>query len=172
MSQSASVQPAQSRLPWLIIICGCLIALLTFGPRSAMGFFQLPMLAEKGWDRTTFGLAMAIQNLAWGFGTPIFGALADRYGTWRVLALSGVMYAGGLVLMANADTATMLHVGGGLLVGLGVASGSFGIVLAAFARNVAPERRSFVFGLGTAAGSAGMFLFAPLSQGLISAYGW
>ena len=172
MAASSSAHPSASRLPWLIIACGCAIALLTFGPRSAMGFFQLPLLAEKGWDRTTFGLAMAIQNLAWGFGTPVFGALADKYGTWRVLALSGLMYAGGLLLMANADTATMLHVGGGLLVGLGVASGSFGIVLAAFARNVAPERRSFVFGLGTAAGSAGMFLFAPLSQGLISAYGW
>lgn len=172
MSAPSPARPAAQALPWLIIACGCAVALLTFGPRSAMGFFQLPMLAEKGWDRTTFGLAMAIQNLAWGFGTPIFGALADKYGTWRVLALSGVMYAGGLVMMANADSTTMLHVGGGLLVGLGVASGSFGIVLAAFARNVAPERRSFVFGLGTAAGSAGMFLFAPLSQGLISAYGW
>jgi MFS family permease len=137
-----------------------------------MGFFQLPMLAEKGWDRTTFGLAMAIQNLAWGVGTPIFGALADKYGTWRVLALSGAMYTAGLVLMAMADTPGMLHIGGGLLVGLGVAAGSFGIVLAAFARNVPADRRSFVFGLGTAAGSAGMFLFAPLSQGLISTYGW
>ncbi len=172
MSNAISSQPSARSIPWLIIICGCLIALLTFGPRSAMGFFQLPMLAEKGWDRTTFGLAMAIQNLAWGIGTPIFGALADKFGTWRVLALSGVMYASGLLLMANADSATMLHVGGGLLVGLGVASGSFGIVLAAFARNVPAERRSFVFGLGTAAGSAGMFLFAPLSQGLISSYGW
>jgi MFS family permease len=172
MTVSSTARPAASRLPWLLITCGCVIALLTFGPRSAMGFFQLPMLAEKGWDRTTFGLAMAIQNLAWGFGTPVFGALADKYGTWRVLALSGLMYAAGLVVMANADSATMLHVGGGVLVGLGVASGSFGIVLAAFARNVAPESRSFAFGLGTAAGSAGMFLFAPLSQGLISTYGW
>lgn len=163
---------AKSPLPWLIIICGCLIALMTFGPRSAMGFFQLPMLAEKGWDRTTFGLAMAIQNLAWGVGTPIFGAMADKFGTWRVLALSGAMYASGLYLMSVAETPTMLHIGGGVLVGLGVASGSFGIVLAAFARNVQAEQRSFVFGLGTAAGSAGMFLFAPLGQGLISAYGW
>lgn len=167
-----TLSPAKSPLPWLIIICGCLIALMTFGPRSAMGFFQLPMLAEKGWDRTTFGLAMAIQNLAWGIGTPIFGAMADKFGTWRVLALSGVMYASGLYLMSVAETPTMLHIGGGVLVGLGVASGSFGIVLAAFARNVQAEQRSFVFGLGTAAGSAGMFLFAPLGQGLISTYGW
>jgi MFS family permease len=159
-------------LPWLIILCGCLIAAMTFGPRSAMGFFQLPMLAEKGWDRTTFGLAMAIQNLAWGLGTPFFGALADRFGTWRVLALSGILYANGLFVMANAESATGLHIGGGVLVGLGIASGSFGIVLAAFARNVAPEKRSLAFGIGTAAGSAGMFVFAPLSQGLIDAYGW
>lgn len=169
--QSAATRPALS-MPWLIIICGCLIAALTFGPRSAMGFFQLPMLAEKGWDRTTFGLAMAFQNLAWGLGTPIFGAIADKFGTWRVLALSGILYSSGLILMAIADSPAMLHVGGGLLVGLGIASGSFGIVLAAFARNVAPEKRSLAFGIGTAAGSAGMFLFAPLSQGLIDAYGW
>jgi MFS family permease len=159
-------------LPWLIIICGCLIAAMTFGPRSAMGFFQLPMLAEKGWDRTTFGLAMAIQNLAWGLGTPVFGALADRFGTWRVLALSGVFYSSGLALMAMSDSASMLYLSGGVLVGLGIASGSFGIVLASFARNVAPEQRSLAFGIGTAAGSAGMFIFAPLSQGLIEAYGW
>ncbi|MDN2583232.1 MFS transporter [Aquibium sp. ELW1220] len=172
MQQAAKTARDVPSLPWLIILCGGLIAAMTFGPRSAMGFFQLPMLAEKGWDRTTFGLAMAFQNLAWGLGTPIFGALADRFGTWRVLALSGVMYAAGLIVMANAETATGLYIGGGVLVGLGIASGSFGIVLAAFARNVAPERRSLAFGIGTAAGSAGMFIFAPLSQGLIDAYGW
>ncbi|MCB1940047.1 MAG: MFS transporter, partial [Rhodocyclaceae bacterium] len=137
-----------------------------------MGFFQLPMLAEKGWDRTTFGLAMAIQNLAWGIGTPIFGALADKFGTWRVLALASVLYCAGLVIMANASAPIWLHIGGGVLVGLGIAAGSFGIVLAAFARNVPADKRSLVFGIGTAAGSAGMFVFAPLSQGLIDALGW
>lgn len=166
-----SARPAPS-LPWLMIICGCLIAALTFGPRSAMGFFQLPMLTEKGWDRTTFGLAMALQNFFWGAGLPFFGAIADKYGTWRVLTLSAILYALGLILMATATSATMLHIGGGVLVGLGVAAGGFGIVLAAFARNVPAERRSFVFGIGTAAGSAGMFLFAPISQGMIDAYGW
>lgn len=171
MTPQASARPAPS-LPWLMIICGCLIAALTFGPRSAMGFFQLPMLTEKGWDRTTFGLAMAIQNFFWGAGLPFFGAIADKYGTWRVLTLSGVLYALGLLLMATATSPTMLHIGGGVLVGLGVAAGGFGIVLAAFARSVPAERRSFVFGIGTAAGSAGMFLFAPISQGMIDAYGW
>nr|WP_276562433.1 MFS transporter [Hoeflea prorocentri] len=149
-----------------------MIAALTFGPRSAMGFFQLPMLAETGWDRTTFGLAMALQNLCWGLGQPIFGAIADRFGTWRVLAIGALLYAAGLYLMAIADAPLLLHIGGGVLIGLGVAAGSFGIVLAALARNVAPEDRSFAFGLGTAAGSAGMFVFAPITQGLIDTVGW
>lgn len=125
-----------------------------------------------GWDRTTFGLAMAIQNLLWGIGQPIFGAVADRFGTWRVLALSAILYASGLLMMATASNVAMLHIGGGVLVGLGVAGGSFSIILAAFARNVPAEKRSFIFGLATAAGSAGMFIFAPISQGLITAFGW
>ncbi|MCJ7994904.1 MFS transporter [Rhizobium cremeum] len=167
-----SATTTRPALPWLIIVAGSLIAMLTFGPRSAMGFFQLPMLNDTGWDRSTFGLAMAIQNLCWGLGQPLFGALADKYGTGRMLTLSGALYALGLFTMAHADAPVWLHIGGGVLVGLGVAAGSFGIVLSAFARNVAPEQRSLAFGIGTAAGSAGMFLFAPLSQGLISAFGW
>src|SRR5690554_2914406 len=152
MAQAASARAATPSFPWLIVICGCVIAAANFGPRSAMGFFQLPMLEEKGWDRTTFGLAMAIQNLLWGMGQPVFGAIADRFGTWRVLALSAVLYALGLFLMATADSPAMLHIGGGVLVGLGVAAGSFSIVLAAFARHVPAESRSLVFGIGTAAG--------------------
>jgi len=171
MSQTDN-RTASQPLPWLLIASGCLIAALTFGPRSGMGFFQIPMLADTGWDRTTFGLAMAIQNLLWGLGQPFFGAISDRYGTWRVLAMSGILYALGLAMMATATSPTMLHIGGGVLVGLGVAAGSFTIIMAAFARNVPAERRSFVFGMGTAAGSAGMFIFAPISQGLIDAYGW
>ncbi len=69
---------------WVAISCACLIALMGFGPRPAMGFFQLPMLQDTGWDRSTFALAMAIQNLAWGLGQPVLGAISDRYGTWRV----------------------------------------------------------------------------------------
>ncbi|MEX0345816.1 MAG: MFS transporter [Rhizobiaceae bacterium] len=163
---------AKTQIPWLIIICGCIIALLAFGPRSAMGFFQLPMLADTGWDRTTFGLAMATQNLLWGFSQPVFGALADKYGAWRMLSLGALLYAAGLTMMAFPYSPAMLHVGGGVLVGVGVGACSFGIILAAFARNTAPEQRSLVFGFGTAAGSAGMFLFAPISQGLIEAVGW
>ncbi len=171
MSQEPS-RAARAPMPWLIISAGALVALLTFGPRSAMGFFQLPMLADTGWDRSTFGLAMAIQNLAWGLGQPIFGAIADKWGTGRVLTFSGLLYAAGLALMSTAHSESILHLSGGVMVGLAVGAGSFGIILSAFARNVTPEQRSFAFGIGTAAGSAGMFLFAPLSQALISTYGW
>src|SRR5690606_32766447 len=139
MTNATATQSSRSSFPWLIVACGCIIAAMTFGPRSAMGFFQLPMLEDRGWDRTTFGLAMALQNLLWGAGQPIFGAIADRFGTWRVLALSGILYAAGLCMMAVATDEIMLHIGGGVLVGLGVAAGSFGIVLAAFARRIAPE---------------------------------
>ncbi|WP_377295650.1 MFS transporter [Rhizobium sp. SGZ-381] len=159
-------------LPWPIIASGSLIVLLVFGPRSAMGFFQLPMLADKGWDRSTFGLAMAFQNLFWGLSQPFFGAMADRYGTGRVLAASGVLYALGLLVMAHAAAPLWLHVGGGILVGTAIGAGSFSVILSAFARNVTPQQRSMAFGIGTAAGSAGMFLFAPISQTLISLYGW
>jgi len=156
----------------LIILCGCMIALLAFGPRSAMGFFQQPILDTTSWGSATFGLAIALQNLAWGVGQPIFGALADRYGAYKSLAAGGIIYAAGLYMMGTADAPIWLHIGGGLMVGLGVAAGSFGIILSVFARNVPPEKRSMVFGVGTAAGSAGMFLFSPISVKLIEAYGW
>jgi len=166
-----SPQPFWKSVPF-IVFCGCMIAMITFGPRSAMGFFQIPMLAEMGWDRTTFGLAMAIQNLIWGLGQPFFGALADKRGTFFVLTLGAALYAAGLVMMAWAPTPLVLHIGGGVLVGLGISAGSFGIVLAALARIVSAEQRSFVFGLGTAAGSMGMFVFSPLSQAFIDLFGW
>ena len=168
MSQTESLSPKAK----LIIVCGCCIALLAFGPRSAMGFFQQPILDTTGWNSTTFGLAIAIQNLAWGVGQPIFGALADRFGAYKSIATGGLIYALGLYLMGTADAPVWLHIGGGLLVGLGVAAGSFGIILSVFARNVPPEKRSLVFGMGTAAGSAGMFLFSPLSVKLIDSFGW
>ncbi len=162
----------QHKVPIFAISCACIIGLLAFGPRSAMGFFQLPILQDNGWDRTTFGMAMALQNLCWGLGQPLFGLVADKFGTWRVLAFGALLYSLGLVVMAVAPTPLWLHIGGGVLIGLGVAACSFGVVLASIARLVSPEKRSFAFGLGTAAGSAGMFVFAPISQGLIDKLGW
>ncbi|MEM8489986.1 MAG: MFS transporter [Pseudomonadota bacterium] len=169
---STAPSASSSQLPWLVLGTGCALILLTFGPRSTMGFFQLPLVQDTGLTRSQFGLAMAIQNLAWGLSQPVFGALADKKGAGRVLALAGILYAVGLALMSGTDSAMSLYLSGGVLVGAATGAGSFGIVFAAFARRVSAEQRSLAFGLGTAAGSAGMFFFAPLSQIFIDRFGW
>lgn len=160
------------RTPTVVIIAGCIIALLTFGIRSGFGLFLAPMSADLGWGREVFALAMAIQNLLWGLGQPFAGALADRYGAGRVLAGGGLLYALGLVIMANSTTPAMLYLSAGVLIGLALAGAAFGIVLAAITRIVSEEKRSWALGLGTAAGSLGQFLLTPLGQAFITAYGW
>ena len=170
MTQSAS-RPGSSFVV-IAITCGCLIGMITFGVRSSFGIFQLPMLNDQGWDRTTFALAIALQNLLWGAGQPVFGAIADRYGTARVLTFGVAVYAAGNLVMAWADVPWMLHLGAGVLVGLGIAASSFGIILAAFARVSDPAKRSLVFGLGTASSSFGMFIFSPIARQLIDRFGW
>jgi MFS family permease len=159
------------RTPTAIILAGCLIAIVTFGTRTSFGLFTEPLSAFRGWERETFALAIAIQNLFWGLGQPLAGAIADRYGAGRVLAVGGLVYALGTALMAASTNAAALALSGGVLVGLGLAGGSFTIVIAAFARLVSEERRSWAMGLATASGSLGQFLFAPLGQSFISVYG-
>jgi MFS family permease len=155
----------------LVIAAGCLIALIGFGARTSFGLFTEPLSALRGWDRETFALAIAIQNLLWGVGQPFAGALADRLGAARVLAVGGAVYALGILLMAVSTSAGTLALTGGVLVGLGLSGGSFTIVIAAFARLVPDDRRSWAMGLATAMGSLGQFVFAPLGQAFIGAYG-
>jgi MFS family permease len=157
---------------WVVVVAGCIIAMLSFGPRSVMGLFLAPMTEAREWSREIFALAIAVQNLLWGIGQPIAGAIADRWGTGRVLVGGGLIYASGLAIMAWAPDPLWLNVGAGVLMGLGMAATSFTIVLAAFGRRVPPEKRSMVFGVGTAAGSLGQFLFAPLGVQLIATFGW
>jgi MFS family permease len=162
--------------PWwrkrsVVIAAGCLIALITFGARTSFGLFTEPLSDLRGWDRGTFALAIAIQNLLWGLGQPAAGAIADRYGPARVLAAGGAVYAVGVALMGVATSGTALAITGGVLVGLGLTGGSFTIVIAAFARLVSEERRSWAIGLATAMGSLGQFVFAPVGQAFISSYG-
>ena len=159
------------RTTGVVIVAGCLIALITFGLRTSLGLFTEPLSVVRGWDRETFALAIAVQNLLWGLGQPFAGAVADRYGAGRVLAVGGVVYTGGTVLMALSTSGTTLALTGGVLIGLGLSGASFAIVLAAFARLVPPAQRSWALGVGTAAGSLGQFLFAPLGQGFITEYG-
>ncbi|KAA3628352.1 MAG: MFS transporter [Proteobacteria bacterium] len=160
------------RTPALVIVAGCLIAMIGFGVRSVFGLFLEPMTEARGWGRETFALAMAIQNLLWGIGVPVASAIADRFGPTRVLAVGAVLYGAGVWGMATTTSSMGLHLFGGLLTGLGIAFTAFSIVLAALAKVVGPERRSLVLGLGTAAGSFGQVVFSPLGQLFITQFGW
>ena len=153
---------ASWRTPLLVITAGCLIAMTGFGIRSVFGLFLEPMTVAKGWDRETFALAMAIQNLIWGIGLPVAGAIADRFGPTRVIVLGAVIYALGVWGMAEVDSGLMLHMTAGILTGVGVAFTAFSLVLASIARVVGPARRSLALGLGTAAGSAGHRRLKPV----------
>ena len=155
-----------------VIAAACLISLIGFGIRASFGLYLEPMTVANGWSRETFSLAMAIQNLLWGIGVPVAGAIADRFGTAKVVALGAAVYAVGVAGMAMSDSGLALHLTGGVLVGLGVAFCSFSLVLAAIARLIGPGRRSLALGLGTAAGSLGQVIFSPINQALISRYGW
>ena len=164
-------------LPWyytpaVLIVAGCLVAIVNFGIRSTFGFFTAPVSEAHGWPREIFSFAMAMQNLLWGLATPVAGMLADRYGSARVLIAGALIYCAGVLMMAFTDTPFLFNVGGGILVGIGVAFSSFGIVMAALGRVVPPEKRSWAFGMATASGSLGQFIFSPIAASMVAAYGW
>jgi MFS family permease len=160
------------RTPLVIVVCGCLIGMLTFGPRSTFGFFMQPMSREFSWGRDVFGLALAIQNLLWGMGQPFAGAIADRFGTLRVIAAGAVMYAAGLIVMRYASTPVSLDLSAGVLIGFGLSGCSFNLVLSAFGKLLPPEWRGVALGAGTAAGSFGQFVFAPFGVAMLDNFGW
>jgi len=173
MTQLASAARALGwRTPAVIILCGCLISLLGFGPRSSFGFFLTPMSQANGWGRDVFALAFALQNLLWGIGQPFAGAVADRFGMVRVLSVGALMYAAGLALMAYTTSPLTLQVTAGVLVGFGLSGCSFNLVIAAFGKLLPERYRGLAIGAGTAAGSFGQFLFAPFGVALIDNFGW
>jgi MFS family permease len=156
----------------LIVVAGSTIALLQLGIRGGFGIYLAPMSSDLGWGREVFALSIAVQNILWGLGQPAAGYVADRYGSGRVLAIGGLVYAAGIFLMAHAASPTMLHLSAGVLVGFGMSAASFAIVLAAVARAVAPERRSMVMGIVAAMGSLGQVIMIPIAQAFMSNYGW
>jgi MFS family permease len=160
------------RNPIVLVLCGCLIAMISFGPRSSLGFFLAPLSQTHHWGRDVFAFALAIQNLLWGIGQPVAGAIADRYGAPRVLALGAVLYGLGLALMGYSTTPLTLTLSAGVLIGFGLSGCAFTIVVGALGKLVPPEWRSTAFGFGTAAGSFGQFLFSPLAVALMGSLGW
>ena len=165
-------RPTSWRTPAVIVGCGCVIAMLSFGPRSALGQFLTPMSLEFGWGRDVFSFALAIQNLLWGVFQPFAGGIADRFGTVRVLWTGAIAYAAGLALMSLATSAGVLDLTAGVLIGFALSSCSFNLVIGALGKLVPESWRSLAFGAGTAAGSFGQFLFSPLARALIDSIGW
>ena len=175
MSIQATTERSTSvgwRTPAVVVACGCLIAMISFGPRSSLGFFLTPLSQTNHWGRDVFAFAVAIQNLLWGIGQPFAGAIADRFGTNRVLCVGAIFYALGLVIMAQSTTPEARDLSAGVLIGLGLSGCSFNIVLGAFGKLLPEKWRSLAFGAGTAAGSFGQFLYSPIAVALMDKTGW
>jgi MFS family permease len=154
-----------------VLIAGCVILMLGFAIRASFGVFQIPIATEFGWARAEFSLAIAIQNLAWGIGQPLFGAMAEKFGDRRAIIAGAVTYALGLVLSSYAITPGQ-HQLLEILVGFGIAGTGFGVVLAVVGRAAAPEHRSMTLGIATAAGSLGQVIGAPTAEILLQSYPW
>jgi MFS family permease len=169
---TAPLKFASLRTPVVLIAVGCAIAVLSFGPRSALGQFLSPLSFAHGWGRDAFSFALAIQNLLWGAGQPFAGGIADRFGPVGVLSAGTILYAIGLALMAYAPSQIALDLSAGVLIGFGLSGCSFPIVVGALGKLVPESWRSTAFGAGTAAGSFGQFLFSPLARGLIDDFSW
>ena len=163
--------PKQPSIFTPVLIVGCLIILVSFAIRASFGVFQIPIAEEFNWPRAEFSLAIALQNLFWGIGQPLFGALAERIGDRKAIILGAIVYAVGLVLSAGANTPLGMQ-SAEVLVGFGIAGTGFGVILAVVGRASSDDNRSMSLAITTAAGSAGQVIGAPLAEALLGLYTW
>ncbi|MCG3190215.1 MAG: hypothetical protein LKCHEGNO_02851 [Burkholderiaceae bacterium] len=155
-----------------VLLCGGLIVTLSMGIRHGFGLWLQPISMARGWPRETFAFALAVQNLAWGLAGPIAGALADRFGAFRVLVAGALLYAAGLATMPLATSGAAFTGSAGLLVGVAQSGVTYAVVYGVIGRAIAPERRSWAMGITAAAGSFGQFLMLPVESVLIGRVGW
>lgn len=160
------------RTPAVILACGALVLTISMGIRQSFGLFLEPVSIDMGWDRQVFGLAMAVQNLLMGASQPFFGALADRWGSARVVVIGGALYVAGLLTMAVTATPWDFQLSTGVLIGFATSATGFPVILGAVARAFPPEKRSVALGIAGAGGSFGQFAVAPASPYLIAGIGW
>lgn len=163
--------PRSAPLLTPVLIGGCIVLVVSFAIRASFGVFQIPVAEEFGWLRAEFSLAIAIQNLAWGIGAPLFGALAEKYGDRRAIVAGAILYALGLVLSAISVT-PLAHQVWNWLIGFGIAGTGFGVVLAVVGRAASDENRSMTLGVATAIGSAGQVIGAPVAEALLAFFPW
>ncbi len=165
------MSPARAPLVTPVLVGGCFIILISFAIRASFGVFQIPVADEFGWPRTDFSTAIAIQNLAWGIGQPIFGALAEKFGDRRAVFLGALAYAVGLSMSSIAISPEQ-HWALEVLVGFGIAGTGFGVILASVGRAASDENRSMALAIATAAGSGGQVVGAPLAEWLLVFMSW
>lgn len=154
-----------------VLIYGGLMVTLSMGIRHGFGLFNLPITSANGWGRETFALTIALQNLIWGAVQPITGALADRYGAFKIMVAGGLLYALGLVGMAVSSDILNFTLAGGLMIGLAQTATTYSVVYGILGRNVPAQKRVWAMGIAAAAGSFGQFLMIPVEQGLLSIFG-
>ena len=158
--------------PWTVILCAAMIVTLSMGVRQSFGLFMPQMEISLGITRSSFGLAIAIQNLAFGLAQPFVGALADKHGAGRVVMGGAFLYAIGLIAASFTASAIGIHVSLGLIVGLAMAGCTFTVVMGAVGRVVPQDKRSMAFGVVTAGGSVGQFLVVPGAQAMLAGFGY
>jgi MFS family permease len=154
-----------------VLIYGGLMVTLSMGIRHGFGLFNLPITLDNGWGRETFAMTIALQNLIWGAVQPITGALADRYGAFKIMVAGGILYALGLAGMAISSDVLNFTLAGGLLIGLAQTATTYSVVYGILGRNVPADKRVWAMGITAAAGSFGQFLMIPAEQGLLTAFG-
>ena len=173
MAEQSAASRAQVRSAIPLMVSAGLIVSLCMGMRQSLGLFLRPMADDLGTSASAFGFAMALQNLVWGVSQPFVGALGDRFGPRPVLLGGSVVYGAGLLLMALSPSQFFgLDIGGGVLIGIGVAGTGFGVLLGAVSAAVPPERRSWAVGVVSGAGSLGTMVIAPFGQAIIDSFGW
>ena len=160
------------RTPVVVLVCASVVLILSFGIRTSFGIFLDPVSTDLGLGRERFAFAIAIQNLLWGLAQPFAGAIADRYGSGRVVAACGVLYVLGLAMMASASSGADLTLSAGVLIGLALSGTGFPVVLAVVGRSVDASRRSLYLGIASAGGSSGQLLMVPLGQVFLNGFGW
>lgn len=156
----------------IMLIGSAFILALSLGIRHGFGLYLVPMSHEFGWSHQVFSLAIAMQNLFWGAVQPFTGALADKYGSKKVVAIGGVLYVIGLLLMSISSSAWLLDLSAGLIIGMALSATSFSVLLSAVGRAAHPSRRSMAMGIASAAGSFGQFIMLPTTLLLIKNMGW
>jgi len=154
-----------------VLVAGCVIMLLSFAVRASFGVFQIPIASEFNWLRAEFSLAIAIQNLFWGIGQPLFGAIGEKIGDRKAIILGGLLYALGLV-MSSVSITPEAHQFWNMAIGFGIAGTSFGVILAVVGRAASDENRPMALAIATAAGSAGQVVGAPFAEWLLTMMPW